>query len=273
MENQNNYINLKYNEKFQVELILANNSILEDIYNKINPLTIVIKNFTFNIHNSINLIYTFITIILICFLKPLINRPLYLNFSKIEYIQKIDYFYVFLPLIMMLLMEVIFNFLIKDRFKPNKDKTASLNDLKNLLISLICKTFLCFLFVKILDNHLHKYNKYANFYLSNNYNEIATESTETKTSKNSKKKVISRNIICPTPRQKQYLNYNWNIINLIYIGAFILNIFLHFFLINIYEEKRNIKYFYIKNQLAEFYKKEGLIENPITLKIYKELFN
>ena len=33
------------------------------------------------------------------------------------------------------------------------------------------------------------------------------------------------------------------------------------------------KYMYIKNQLIEFYTKNGLVDNPITKNICKELFN
>ena len=251
MSQQNNYINLKYNEKFQVEIILANNSPVEDVYNKINPLNVLFNNKYMNLHNLINIFYSIFSSFMIIFLKPLINRPIYNIFNKLEYMTKIDYFYIFLPLIIMALMEILFNFLIKDRFKPAENNRFLFSDLKNLFISLICKGFLYLASLTILDNHLHKFNKYASDYLGT-------------------KVVKSKNII---NIKAKYINYNWHIINYIYIGAFVLNIFLYFLFISVYDTRKKNKYLYIKTQLSEYYTKDGLVENVITKNICKELFN
>lgn len=247
MENEKNHMDLKYNEKFQIEVLLASNSIVEDVYNKINPFNISIRKFTFNIHSLINIIYMIAAIIFI-YNSKFINYIIYDNFYKIEILKRIDYLYLFMPLIIMTFIEIIFNIFIKDRFKPNKDKSFFSNDLKSLISSSLLKIFLYLLSIKILDNHLHEFNKYRKEYLNkplqSKYNYLT----------------------------KQYINYSWNILYYIYIGSIIFNISLHLFFTNIYENQKNKKYLYIKNTLSEFYEKGNLINNQKTQSIYNELF-
>ena len=260
MEKQNNYINLKYNEKFQIELIVNSNSLVEDVYNKIQPLGFFFKNIFIHIHSLINVFYTLLSIFFIYNISPLINKLIYQNFDKIEYLNKIDYFYVCLPLIIMALIEIFFNNLIKDRFY-NKDNKI-FNELKSLVVSMTCKFFFCILCVYISNNNLYKFKKYFNNYMYN----IPIEKTK---DNNKKIKETYRHAY----RATKYINYKWYLINYIYISAFILNFFLHFFLSRVYETKKKEKYTYIKNQLTEFYTKNGLVNNLITNNIYKELFN
>jgi hypothetical protein len=263
MENQNNYIALEYNEKFQIELIVNNNSPVEDILKKINPLTFFFKNICVNINSFINVIYTLIGILIIYSLKPIINIKIYKNFYHMEYLNRIDFFYVFLPLILMGLVEILFNHLMKNRFY-NEDKKI-FNELKSLFIWITCKMFVCFACMVLSNNNLNKFNKYSHQYL-NNQNIVKVNNLKKPTNTEKPNPTYSY-------KREQYINYKWTIIHYIYMGAFILNMFLHFFLSNTYESKKNQKYLYIKTQLTEFYTKNGLIDNPITKHIYKELFN